>query len=349
MKCTALCGELCNRPRCDKPCREKLKCGHKCIGLCGERCPAKCFICNKDFLKSKGLWKSESQTNRLVELQECNHLVEYKTMDAYMDEKETPVRFKRCPECTKPIRMSLRYNNVVKHIQSKVEKLKCAVPALTKQNDLLNNIGNSNIQNTRSVIDAIDTYFCSEANVSPPEIHTILNTIILSGNYVELCTQRRHLFSHQTILDVSLEIKRYFDKNVLGQLQSILISSVQNVQPDIKSCVETASRVLDFKSKYDQERQKLVEKCITQLRNVLPSVRAATLNLDIIPVADVASIKTCIDGLLCSNLAPVAKSEETVQKLFSLQLFIQKRSTYYNCGRFLSFAECLRYFLSFAA
>ena len=349
LKCTALCGELCNRPRCDKPCREKLKCGHKCIGLCGERCPAKCFICNKDFLKSKGLWKSESQTNRLVELQECNHLVEYKTMDAYMDEKETPVRFKRCPECTKPIRMSLRYNNVVKHIQSKVEKLKCAVPALTKQNDLLNNIGNSNIQNTRSVIDAIDTYFCSEANVSPPEIHTILNTIILSGNYVELCTQRRHLFSHQTILDVSLEIKRYFDKNVLGQLQSILISSVQNVQPDIKSCVETASRVLDFKSKYDQERQKLVEKCITQLRNVLPSVRAATLNLDIIPVADVASIKTCIDGLLCSNLAPVAKSEETVQKLFSLQLFIQKRSTYYNCGRFLSFAECLRYFLSFAA
>lgn len=47
-KCTMLCSEPCNRPRCNKPCKKKLKCDHMCIGLCGEECPSLCRICDEE-------------------------------------------------------------------------------------------------------------------------------------------------------------------------------------------------------------------------------------------------------------------------------------------------------------
>lgn len=41
------CGDICNRPPCYEPCDLKLKCGHECIGFCGEPCPF-CRICQSD-------------------------------------------------------------------------------------------------------------------------------------------------------------------------------------------------------------------------------------------------------------------------------------------------------------
>ncbi|KAJ7333528.1 NFX1-type zinc finger-containing protein 1 [Desmophyllum pertusum] len=38
-RCTKLCGELCDRPRCNVPCTKLLPCRHPCIGLCGETMP----------------------------------------------------------------------------------------------------------------------------------------------------------------------------------------------------------------------------------------------------------------------------------------------------------------------
>lgn len=35
-QCTNLCHEPCNRPRCNVPCTKLLRCGHPCIGFCGE-------------------------------------------------------------------------------------------------------------------------------------------------------------------------------------------------------------------------------------------------------------------------------------------------------------------------
>ena len=49
-KCTRKCWELCNRPRCDKPCTKRLPCQHRCVGLCGEVCPPLCRVCNKEEL-----------------------------------------------------------------------------------------------------------------------------------------------------------------------------------------------------------------------------------------------------------------------------------------------------------
>ena len=46
--CSKLCHEQCDRPRCPHGCKKRLKCGHECIGMCGEPCPDTCGVCNRD-------------------------------------------------------------------------------------------------------------------------------------------------------------------------------------------------------------------------------------------------------------------------------------------------------------
>lgn len=33
---------------CNRPCLNRLKCGHLCIGLCGETCPNVCRVCDPE-------------------------------------------------------------------------------------------------------------------------------------------------------------------------------------------------------------------------------------------------------------------------------------------------------------
>ena len=48
VRCPKQCGEPCDRKTCDRPCEIILPCRHPCIGLCGEKCPTKCRVCNED-------------------------------------------------------------------------------------------------------------------------------------------------------------------------------------------------------------------------------------------------------------------------------------------------------------
>ena len=51
-QCTRCCCEPCNRPPCNWPCPRKFaRCGHPCIGLCGETCPSLCSVCDRALLQ----------------------------------------------------------------------------------------------------------------------------------------------------------------------------------------------------------------------------------------------------------------------------------------------------------
>ena len=63
-ECKTLCCEPCDRPPCNKPCSKKRKCGHPCIGLCGEICPNKCRICDKEDLEQRFFGTEDIQTAR---------------------------------------------------------------------------------------------------------------------------------------------------------------------------------------------------------------------------------------------------------------------------------------------
>ncbi|XP_048585567.1 NFX1-type zinc finger-containing protein 1-like isoform X2 [Nematostella vectensis] len=128
-KCSKLCGEICDRPRCDKPCPYKIeKCKHPCIGLCGEKCPEKCRICDKDEVTAILFGDEDEPDARFVQLEDCIHIVEVKGMDKWMDQAQDGdasfVQLKGCPKCTAPIRNTRRYGNIVKGILKDFENIK---------------------------------------------------------------------------------------------------------------------------------------------------------------------------------------------------------------------------------
>ena len=77
-KCNKKCGELCDRKPCEKRCDNKMKCGHQCFGICGERCPDICKICNSDeecFINIK--------ENELLYKTKCGHIFPVSILDKY--------------------------------------------------------------------------------------------------------------------------------------------------------------------------------------------------------------------------------------------------------------------------
>ncbi|XP_073534627.1 NFX1-type zinc finger-containing protein 1-like isoform X8 [Phyllobates terribilis] len=125
-RCTKLCWEPCDREACDEPCRKNLKCGHPCIGFCGEPCPKKCRVCDADEVQELIFGNETKSDARFVQLMDCPHFFEETSFSEWMVSKEEDqiIKLKSCPKCLKPIRKSLRYGNLIKQTLSDLEKVK---------------------------------------------------------------------------------------------------------------------------------------------------------------------------------------------------------------------------------
>nr|XP_054748302.1 NFX1-type zinc finger-containing protein 1-like [Lytechinus pictus] len=137
-ECKKLCFEPCDRPPCIKPCPKKRKCGHPCIGLCGEICPNKCRICHKDDSALRFFGTENIETSRYIQLEDCGHCFEVEGLDRFLGlgtktdttDAFTKLSVKACPRCEKPIQLSRRYTSLLKEsptIKHRIiEKLKGA-------------------------------------------------------------------------------------------------------------------------------------------------------------------------------------------------------------------------------
>ena len=132
-QCKNLCGEECDRPRCDAPCSKKLACGHPCIGLCGENCPTVCAICHAKKLPSMVYNRSVRSTEvpKYLQLFDCGHVVKVEEMDAWMlRERGSDVQLIQCPICSIPITFSYRYGNIIKRTLKNIENVKAQIREL---------------------------------------------------------------------------------------------------------------------------------------------------------------------------------------------------------------------------
>jgi len=147
--CDLLCHETCSRPRCEELCREILRCGHPCIGLCGEPCPRVCRICHPEYLDviTQMTLEENDPYDRFVELVDCGHVFEVSGLDTWMDmddavaePRAAAIKLKQCPGCRSPIRRTLRYSNIVKMKLQQIEEVKKLVigfEKLKRGNDML--------------------------------------------------------------------------------------------------------------------------------------------------------------------------------------------------------------------
>ncbi|GET02004.1 NFX1-type zinc finger-containing protein 1 [Rhizophagus clarus] len=132
-KCNRKCFELCDRNPCTQRCQEVFKCGHKCNGYCGEKCPP-CLKCNPNLqCRITLLSFSEMEENEpLYVLPECNCVFIASGLDSYFNNQakngdHTAVKLWQCPSCQEPIFTAMRYNeylkseinlwNIIKHKQ----------------------------------------------------------------------------------------------------------------------------------------------------------------------------------------------------------------------------------------
>ncbi|CAG2167500.1 unnamed protein product [Oppiella nova] len=125
-KCTKRCYEECDREYCPMACNKNLECGHKCIGICGEKCPDFCFTCNKPQINHligvANLYDSEITESKFIALENCEHIIEVNSLNHLLTTTSPQSReiLKRCPKCETLITRCQAFNNV---IQSQFQKL----------------------------------------------------------------------------------------------------------------------------------------------------------------------------------------------------------------------------------
>ena len=122
-KCEKLCYELCDIGRCNEPCKKKLKCGHNCIGICGERCPNVCRECNKDNECFEIFFGYEQDEDALFYMTKCNHTFEVKGLD-YQIDNDNKISMIVCPRCKTILCDEPRYQNVIKEKIKYVQQVK---------------------------------------------------------------------------------------------------------------------------------------------------------------------------------------------------------------------------------
>ena len=121
--CKKKCYELCNIGRCNEPCKKKLNCGHNCIGICGERCPNVCRICNKDNECFEIFFGYEQDEDALFYMTKCNHTFEVKGLD-YQIDNDKKISMVVCPRCKTILCDEPRYQNIIKEKIKYVQQVK---------------------------------------------------------------------------------------------------------------------------------------------------------------------------------------------------------------------------------
>ena len=124
-QCSKKCHEFCDRPRCDHPCKLRLKCKHPCIGICGEPCPQACRLCKKRQFQNLCVDAPDMRNEtRYVQLS-CKHLFEVRRLDQLLDKQfkdSTVIQPLYCPSCRRQIHGSCRYGDMIKTRKEMIER-----------------------------------------------------------------------------------------------------------------------------------------------------------------------------------------------------------------------------------
>ncbi|CAI2339304.1 unnamed protein product [Caenorhabditis sp. 36 PRJEB53466] len=126
--CTKYCYEECDVKTCTEPCSEKLRCGHACLGMCGEMCPKICGTCEREKYVAcvSNMDKSSQKVHRLVMNPKCHHIFPVEALDELVKAQKDAGKQLRCPKCNAVITGVQRYAKYTKKriIDINVRKLR---------------------------------------------------------------------------------------------------------------------------------------------------------------------------------------------------------------------------------
>ncbi|KAG8565493.1 hypothetical protein GDO81_012876 [Engystomops pustulosus] len=301
--CSKLCSEPCDRPPCNVPCTELLKCGHPCIGLCGEPCPKKCRVCHQDEVNEIFFGFEDDVDACFVQLEDCGHIFETQGMDTYMNgnsdpEEEVAIKLKVCPKCQTPIRKNLRYGSVVNKTLDEIEKVKKRINGeVGLQNDLSSRLSATlhlmveirrnfpeEYSNLKSELENVDTplrtlsslenkilfyqkiakLFTNISKVDDIEKNRLKNRLLEMKGWLE---KPRSFFTEQELDDLQTEVTRF------SYLQDLLVSCKEakaRITPEIRKQIDVLRDVLEKSKKFTEEDENFVKTKLKELNKSLP-------------------------------------------------------------------------------
>ncbi|XP_053575344.1 NFX1-type zinc finger-containing protein 1 [Bombina bombina] len=300
--CSKLCSEPCNRPPCNNPCPKQLKCGHPCIGLCGEPCPNKCRICHHEEV-TELFFGSEDEVNAyFVQLEDCGHIFEVSGMDKYMkmsdnSNEETSIKLKVCPVCQTPIRRNLRYGTIVNRTLEEIERVKERIQgpadeiALTKSRlkdtldqmvefrrtfsmeymELRDTLQSSNtslrklntLENMMLFYKKLASLFRSIKNVDEKEKTGLKNRLLQIKGWVE---KTRSFFTEQELSDLQNEVMRF------SYLLELLVSckaASSSTNSTIQNEIDLLREVLERSNRFTEKDEVFVKEKLKELKKSL--------------------------------------------------------------------------------
>lgn len=147
LKCSKLCSEPCDRQLCEQPNKGKLrKCKHRSIGVCGEKTPRLCCICNKDEVEEIFFGNEDAEGARFIELDDCKHVIEVNGLIRWMQSEpdstasnadsnnRNSIQFKKCPKCKTVIRHTKALNTFIQASLRDIHQVKLKTFGNPKEN-----------------------------------------------------------------------------------------------------------------------------------------------------------------------------------------------------------------------
>ncbi|XP_069808099.1 NFX1-type zinc finger-containing protein 1 [Dendropsophus ebraccatus] len=301
--CSKLCYEPCDRPPCNVPCAKLLKCGHPCIGLCGEPCPKKCRVCHKDEVNEIFFGFEDEDDARFVQLEDCGHIFETEGMDTYMkgdnnSEEGVAIKLKVCPRCQTPIRKNLRYGSAINNTLDEIEKVKnmiigeWAIRNETKCRLLgaislmvefrrnfpeecsalreeLENVDTPlrtllSLENKMLFYQRIAKLFTNIRQVDEEEKRALKNRLLEMKGWLE---KTRSFFTEQELSDLQSEVTRF---TYLLDLLVRCKEAKARISPEIGREIEVLREVLEKSKKFTEEDENLVKTKLEDLNKRLP-------------------------------------------------------------------------------
>lgn len=146
LQCSKLCSETCDRELCEQPSTELIeKCGHPSIGVCGEKVPRLCRICDKDEVEEIFFGDEDEADARFIELEDCKHVIEVKGLLLWMNQTDSSepnsdgnnkisIQFKKCPKCKTIIRHTKALNTFIQASLRDIQQVKLKTCGEPKEN-----------------------------------------------------------------------------------------------------------------------------------------------------------------------------------------------------------------------
>ncbi|KAG8196385.1 hypothetical protein JTE90_009600 [Oedothorax gibbosus] len=240
--CSNQCSEKCSIKACTFPCSKILPCGHKCIGLCGEGhdpCPYLCRVCNESDLTT-----GNPKTDYYVQLDDCDHVIENKSLKEHIEMCLECFLWPDCPECKKPITKSIRYKEFLLEAKDKVIKLSASTKEIEEVYYHLNSITNSDMIVPAEFVEVFQDIanILSNKKQNSGSLLVLKNCITYLGDLMRINKQIKTLNTSEK----SELLQRRFETLLLWICNHLDFASFQQFEEIEKAIKELEKNVKDF-------------------------------------------------------------------------------------------------------